>query len=138
MKYDFGNPAHFEALSRMAYLGTLDVSGFPPAAYRYFDSLGKLYAAFKNGETDAETAAQMKARLLEDYRLANRAYADWRAVYAAYQDAVRRSELLCTEIEKAEDIREIALTACKVIGLLTGDSSFFERQRRKIEKEESG
>lgn len=137
MKYDFGNPEHFEALSRMAYLGTLDVSGFPPAAYRYFDSLGRMYAAFKNGETDAETAKHMKARLLEDYRLANKEYEDWRAVLAAYQDAVKRTELLCTEIEKAQDVREIADKACSVIALLTGEPSFYHRQRRKIWKEET-
>lgn len=134
MKYDFENPAHFAELSRQAFAGTVDVSGFPPAAYRYFDSLQKLYAAFRNGETDAETAKQCKARLLEDYRLAAQAYADWRAVYKAYQDAVKKTELLCTEIEKANDIREIALTACRIIGLLTGDGSFYERQRRKIEE----
>jgi hypothetical protein len=133
MKYDFENPDHFAELTRQAYAGTVDVSGFPPAAYRYFDSLRRLYAAYRGGEVDADAANQRKARLLEDYRQTAEAYQRWRNVYRAYSAAIRQSELLLSEIEKAADIAEIADKACRAIALMTGDSSFYDRQHKKIE-----
>ena len=41
--YDFKNPADFAELEKQANSGTIDYSMFPPAAYRYFDKLKKLY-----------------------------------------------------------------------------------------------
>lgn len=134
-KYDFKDPGHFKALERQAYDGSIDVSGFPPAAYRYFDSLRLLYAKFKyDGLSKAEASAR-KRKLLSQYNEAVSAYEGWCAAYAYYQDNIRRSGTLLSDIEKSRDIREIALKACKCIGIMTGDSEFPERQARKFEEE---
>ena len=55
-----------------------------------------------------------------------------RDVYAEYQNAIRLAELHMSEIEKSQSVFEIAEKACKVIGLLTGDGSFYGRQMRKL------
>lgn len=132
MKYDFGNPDHFAVLTRQAFAGTVDVSGFPPAAYRYFDSLRRLYAAYRDGGIGEDEARQRKTRLLEDYRQATAAYAEWKAVCAEYQNAVRTAGTLTSEIEKSDDVFEIAQKACEIISLLTGEPSFAKRQAVKI------
>ena len=39
---NFKNPDEFKRLEHQAYNGTLDVSDFPPAEYKYFSELRKI------------------------------------------------------------------------------------------------
>lgn len=131
---DLTNPDTWAAMERQAYEGTVDLKPLPPPAYKYFAELTAVYYVFRFENLPHDEAQRRKALLLKEYQ---RNVADLhraRDVFAEYQENVKKTELLCTEIEKANDIREIALTACKIIGLLTGDGSFYERQRRKIEE----
>ncbi len=57
-------------------------------------------------------------------------------VYGEYQDNIRKAGTLLSDIEKSRDTREIALKACECIQLMTGESEFLKRQRKKILKEE--
>lgn len=134
-KYDFKDPGHFKTLERLAYDGSIDVSGFPPAAYRYFDSLRLLYAKFKYDGLSKTEASVRKRKLLSQYNEAVSAYEGWRSAYVYYQDNLRRSGTLLSEIEKSRDVRDIALKACECIGLMTGDEEFLKRQARKIKEE---
>ena len=129
---DLRDAGIWAAMERQAYEGTVNLAPLPPPAYKYFAELTAVYRAFRFEGMPKEDAESRKQMLLKAYQ---RNVADLhraREVYAEFQANIKKSELLCTEIEKANDIREIALTACKIIGLLTGDGSFYERQRRKI------
>ncbi len=137
MKYDFKNPEHFKALEKQAYNGNIDITGFPPAAYRYFDSLRLLYARYKYDGLNHEEAQAQKRRLLRQYNEAVSAYECWRAAHICYQDNIRKSGTLIARIEKSRDIREIALTACECVGRMTNDAEFLKRQSRKFEEEEN-
>ena len=44
---NFSDADTFRRLERQTYNGTLDVSDFPPAEYKYFSELRKIYYAFK-------------------------------------------------------------------------------------------
>lgn len=135
MKYDFNDPEHFKKLERQAYDGTIDVTGFPPAAYRYFDSLRKLYAEYKYDDLSKAEAQAAKQKLLADYREASEAYELFRAVYRDHQKNIVKAKSLLSDIEKSHDVREIALRACKCIGLMTGDREFAKQQAKKIMEE---
>lgn len=134
MKIDLRDPAVWAALERQAYDGTVNLLPLPPPAYKYFSELTGVYRAFRFEGMPKEDAENRKRLLRKAYDEQVSEIHRAREVFAEYQENVKKTELLCTEIEKTNDIREIALTACKIIGLLTGDGSFYERQRRKIEE----
>ena len=134
MTIDLTNPEIWANLERQAYDGTVDLLPLPPPAYKYFSELTGVYRAFRFEGMPKEDAENRKRLLRKAYDEQVKEIHRVREVFAEYQENVKKTELLCTEIEKANDIREIALTACKIIGLLTGDGSFYERQRRKIEE----
>lgn len=135
MIINLNDPSVWAKLEQQAYEGTVELAKLPGAAYKYFAELTALYRAFRFDGLPADEAQRRKALLLKEY---GRAVADLhraREICAEYQGAVKRTELLCTEIEKAQDVREIALNACEALSLLTGEGSFMERQRAKITKE---
>lgn len=136
MKYDFKNPEHFKKLEKQAYDGSIDVTGFPPAAYRYFDSLRKLYAEYKYDNLSKDEAQSAKQKLLAEYKEAIGNYDLFCFVNKEYQENIRKAGCLLSDIEKADDAETIALKACECIQLMTGEFEFLKRQRKKILKED--
>lgn len=134
-RYDFKDPNDFKILERMAYDCMLDIDNFPPAAYRYFDKLRTLYAEFKYNALPLETAQLRKRSIYKEYTDAIETFDKCRSVYAAYQEAIHKSELLMSDIEKSCDAEEIAMKACEAVSLMTGDSGFAKRQIRKFKGE---
>ena len=134
MKYDFKNPEHFKALERQAYDGTIDISHFPPAAYRYFDQLRQIYYRYKFDGLSKSDAEDAKRSILAHYKEALSDYEYWKAAAADHQDNIRRAGELLSLIEKSTDTAEIAVCACEVISKMTGDARLYTRQIRKIRK----
>lgn len=133
-EFDFNDPEDFKKLEKMAYDVTIDISRFPPAAYRYFDQLRIIYAEYKYDNLPKEVAASRKAKIFSDYKETISAYEQWRSVYKAYQDNIRKAGTLMNDIEKSNTAEDIALLACEVIGIMTGDESFAPRQKKKIKR----
>ncbi len=131
-EFDFNDPEDFKKLEKMAYDVTIDISRFPPAAYRYFDQLRIIYAEYKYDNLPKEVAASRKAKIFSDYKETISAYEQWRSVYKAYQDNIRKAGTLMNDIEKSNTAEDIALLACEVIGIMTGDESFAPRQKKKL------
>lgn len=131
-EFDFNDPEDFKKLEKMAYDVTIDISRFPPAAYRYFDQLRIIYAEYKYDNLPKEVAASRKAKIFSDYKETISAYEQWRSVYKAYQDNIRKAGTLMNDIEKSNTTEDIALLACEVIGIMTGDESFAPRQKKKL------
>lgn len=132
MKYDFSNPKHWKAMEKQAHDGTLDFSRFPPAAYRYFSELTKLYHAYRFESLDMASAQSRKKKLHAQYRESVIAFEGAQAAFKDYQNNIRKAGTLLSEIEKAVSADRIASLACEVIGLFTGDQGFADRQRRKM------
>lgn len=132
MKIDLRNPDTWAALERQAYDGTVNLLPLPPPAYKYFSELTGVYRAFRFEGMPKEDAENRKRLLRKAYDEQVREIHRAREVYAEYQNAIRLAELHMSEIEKSQSVFEIAEKACKVIGLLTGDGSFYGRQMRKL------
>lgn len=129
---DLRDAGIWAAMERQAYEGTVNLAPLPPPAYKYFAELQAVYRAFRFEGMPKEDAESRKRMLLKAYQ---RDIADLhraRDIFAEYQNAVRTAGTLTSEIEKSQSVFEIAERACKIIGLLTGDSSFYGRQIRKF------
>ena len=94
-------------------------------------SLKSLYADFKKGYIDKQSAADTKARIVAKCEEHDKMYAEWCADHKERQDSIRKAGTLLSDIEKEKDIVKAAYMAFEVIGLMTGDEGFLERQRRK-------
>lgn len=134
--YDFKNPEDFAELEKQAYCGTIDYSMFPPAAYRYFDKLTKLYESFKSGKISSEGAKQLKLRYLSEYNVAVQDYEKWCEVWKSFQENIKLAGTGLADIEKSKSVYDIAVNAISVIGKMTNDKSFADRQMKKIRKED--
>lgn len=132
MKIDLKDPTVWAELERQAYDGTVGLSPLPPTAYKYFSELTALYRKFRFEGMSKEEAENRKRLLRKAYDEQVQTIHRAQAVYAEYQNAIRLVELQMSEIEKTQSVFAIAEKACKVIGLLTGDSSFYGRQLRKF------
>lgn len=133
IQIDFNDGNTRKRLERQAYDGTIDVADFPPAEYMYFSELRKIYYDFKFEGLSKEDAENRKHMLLKRYNEAATERENFRRVYREYQDNIRRAGGLITQIHKSQNIREIALLACTVIGLMQGDSAFAKLIEKKLE-----
>lgn len=132
MKIDLRDPVVWSALERQAYDGTVNLLPLPPPAYKYFSELQAVYRAFRFDGMPKEEAENRKRLLRKAYDEQVSEIHRAREVFAEYQNAVRTAGTLTSEIEKADSVFEIMEKACKVVGLLIGDRSFYGRQIRKI------
>ena len=132
---NFKNTDTFRKLERQAYDGTVDVSHFPPAEYKYFSELKKLYYAFKFEGLPKEEASRKKRILLKNYREDMSEHERSLDVYKQYQNNIRIAELNLSKIEKSHNVSEIALLACESLGAVMGEESFYNRQKQKILEE---
>lgn len=131
---NFKDSDTFRRLERQAYDGTLDVSDFPPAEYKYFNELHIIYYNFRIGRLTKSDAECRKLKLLHDYYENLQKQENFLNVYKYYQGNIRKSGMLRAEIQKSYNIAEIALLACKVISLMTDEPTFAKLQERKIKE----
>lgn len=128
----FADKDTFSRLERQAYDGTIDVTNFPPAEYKYFSELKKLYYAFKFEGLYKEEASRRKQILFRKYRDDVSEHEREVSVYRCYQDTIRKAGENISRIEKSHDTTEMALLACEALGLMMGETSFYGRQKRKL------
>ena len=100
-----------------------------------YEALAALWWNYRSNRIGREEAHTRKMRLLRRYAEYSAAYDNSCKVYREQQDAIRTAGTLLSDIEKASAAAEIAEIACKIIALYTGDSSFPERQMKKIWEE---
>ena len=97
-----------------------------------YTSLRALYYSFRKGQIEREDARIEKSILISKCSEFEKEYLNWCSVYKAYQDNIRKAGSLLNEIEKSENLYDIAVNACETISIMTGDESFAESQKRKI------
>ena len=95
-------------------------------------SFRNLYADWHKGNISKNDASIIKNKIISEYVNFKEAYDHCCEVYKSYQDNIRFAGTLLSDIEKSQDITEIAHIACEVIGLMTGDREFLKRQLKKI------
>ena len=95
-------------------------------------SLRAIYSSWRRGHITKEQGTAEKNKAVAECERFDEEYHHWCDVHKAYQDSIRKADVLMSEIERSHDTAEIAVKACEVVGILTGDNSFADRQKRKI------
>ena len=98
----------------------------------FYITLRSLYRYYKKGEISKNDAKAEKQQIIGKCTEFEAAYEQWCSVYKSYQDNVRKAGTLINDIEKSDNAEDIAVLACEVIGIMTGDASFTQRQKKKI------
>lgn len=132
---NFKDADTFHKLERQAYDGTVDVTNFPPAEYKYFSELKEIYHSFKFEGLSKEDASRKKQILFRHYQEDISEHEHRLMVYKKYQEHIRIAEMNLSKIEKSHDVTEIALLACESLGAMMGEGTFYNRQRQKIMEE---
>ena len=96
-----------------------------------YETLSALWDSFRAQKIDKDEAHTRKMRLLRRYAEYSAAYENCCKVYREQQDAIRTAGTLLSDIEKAGTVQEVAELSVRLIGTLTGDGSFAERQMKK-------
>ena len=130
---NFKDKDTFRKLERQAYDGTIDVTKFPSAEYKYFSELKKLYYAFKFDGLSQGEASHRKQILFRKYSEDISEHDRCIAVYAQFQENIHKAGENISRIEKSHDIAEVALLACETLGLMMGEGTFYGRQKRKFQ-----
>lgn len=132
---NFKDKDTFSKLERQAYDGTIGVAKFPPAEYKYFSELKKLYYDFKFEGLSKEEASHRKQILFRKYSEDVSEHERCIAVYAQFQESIRKAGENISCIEKSHDVTEIALLACETLGIMMDEGTFYGRQKRKIQND---
>jgi len=94
-----------------------------------------LYTLYYAEEIGTEQASAEKKAILSLYGQYLAEENARKEVYIRYQDNIKKAGRLPAEIEKSENVQEIAEKACEYIGCMTGDGSFSARQKKKFEED---
>ena len=132
---NFKDKDTFSKLERQAYDGTIGVAKFPPAEYKYVSELKKLYYDFKFEGLSKEEASHRKQILFRKYSEDVSEHERCIAVYAQFQESIRKAGENISCIEKSHDVTEIALLACETLGIMMDEGTFYGRQKRKIQND---
>lgn len=102
--------------------------------YGYCCKMRSLYNEYKSGRMDIADCKIQKQQIVKEYRDLSEEIQRHIEMYREYQENIKKSDIICSEIAKSDDIPEIADLAVKAISLMTGDtvvySQFAERFKR--------
>lgn len=101
----------------------------------FYITLRSLYRYYKKGEISKNDAKAEKQQMIGKCTEFEAAYEQWCSIYKSYQDNIRKAGTLINDIEKSDNAEDIAVLACEVIGIMTGDESFAPRQKKKFSRE---
>lgn len=97
--------------------------------------LRALYRQYHSKQISKEDAQDKKQKIITDCTEYEKHYNEWCAMYAQFQENIKQCGQILNNIEKSQDVTEIALLACTAISLMTNDKSFIKRQERKLNHE---
>lgn len=99
-----------------------------------YQAFANLYSRLNLKQIARDQAKIEKKRILKTYLQMKSESEQYTAVCREYQENIRKSSTLLSQIEKSRDIRETALKACECIGIMTGDNIFLKRQADKFQE----
>lgn len=121
-------------LKRQCYDGTLDYEDYPADEYKYFDRLRLTYLEFKFNRLPQEEAATRERLLLKEYQQAKQTASRSLEVYRQYQANIKRLDSLRIEINKAQTVEGKLRAALEIVGIVTGDGDFTNRNLKGIDE----
>jgi hypothetical protein len=99
-------------------------------------SLRAIYNGYRKHEITKEQAQAEKKKTVSLCLLFEKTLLSYRDAAGEIQGNIRKAGTLLSEIEKSDNVYEIAPLACRCIGLMTEDSGFEKRATERITKNE--
>ena len=131
----------FEELELAAYHGEPMPDKLPLPDQMCYLCLRCLYDSYRVKRIAKEVAVREKKAIRQGFEENREDYYRQLAMYAQYQEDIRVSGMLRSEILKGlqvgEEIVSLFKKACECIGKMTGDMLFPQLCRREVEKYES-
>lgn len=121
-------------LDNIANSGEAISYNLPLMDYGYCCKMRSLYNEYKSGKMNIADCETQKQQLVKEYNGLSAELQRHVEMYREYQENIKKSDIIRSEIAKSDDIREIAELAVKAISFMTGDtvvySQFAERFKR--------
>ena len=99
-----------------------------------YETVAALWASYRNGNLDKDTAHSRKMRIIRRYHEFRAAYENCCDVYREQQDNIRKLGALRTEIAREPDERQRLRLCIQAIGAMTGDEVFAKTQIERLEE----
>lgn len=97
-----------------------------------YQAFANLYNRLNLKQIVRDQAKIEKKRILKTYAETKSEYECYLSANKEYQTNILKVGTLLSDIEKSQDIREIALKSCECIGIMTDDADFLKRQMKKF------
>ena len=131
---DFGDPDIWNGLKKHCYSGKLIYKDFPADEYKYFDRLQMIYREYRAGDIRKKDAEAEERLLLKEYQQAKQTASRSLEVYREYQANIKRFDSLRIEINKADTVEGKLRAALEIVGIVTGDGDFANRNLKGIDE----
>ena len=131
---DFKDPDIWNGLKKQCYDGGLIYKDFPADEYKYFDRLRTVYLEYQAIKISKYEAAEHERLLLREYRQSKQTAARSLEVYREYQANIKRLDSLRIEINKAQTVEGKLRAALEIVGIVTGDGDFMNRNLKGIDE----
>ncbi len=102
-----------------------------------YETLSALWATYRNGKIDKNTAHSRKMRIIRRYKEFTAAYDTCCAVYREQQDNIRKIGGLRTDIAHEQDERERLRLCIQMIAVMTGDRVFLKTELERLEEKQN-
>lgn len=126
-KINFTDVETFKRLEQQAYDGTLDITQFPPAEYKYFDTMAAIGYRRRHEGLPKDLCKEARETAYKDYVEAVAERNSRLAVMREYQKNIKRSDKLRCDISKADSRDEKLKLALRCIEMMTGEEGFERR-----------
>ena len=130
---DFGDPDIWNGMKKQCYSGKLIYKDFPADEYKYFDRLQMIYREYRAGDIPKSEAEAQEQLLIKEYQNAKQTAARSLEVYRQYQANIKRLDSLRIEINKADTVEGKLRAALEIVGIVTGDGDFANRNLKGID-----
>ncbi len=131
---DFKDPDIWNGLKKQCYDGGLIYNDFPADEYKYFDRLRTVYLEYQANVFSKSEAAEHERLLLREYQQSKQTAARSLEVYREYQTNIKRLNGLRIEINKAQTVEGKLRAALEIVGIVTGDGDFANRNLKGIDE----
>ena len=130
---NFKDPDVWKSLKRQCFDGELFYEDFPADEYKYFDRLRTTYLEYQVNVLPKSEAAERERLLLREYQQSKQTAARSLEVYQEYQANIKRLDSLRIEINKAQTVEGKLRAALEIVGIVTGDGDFANRNLKGID-----
>jgi len=122
----------WDEIAKMAYSGKELPAHASLLELGYYTALKQLYADYISGAITKEEGATMRKNIDTKLSIELQDAENRRKAYAYYQDAIRVCGILRAEINKSNDLGEVADKALQCVALVTGDATFYDHNAKKL------